>query len=508
MAEPDLSLPAPRPRGAWIWTLAAALAILACCFVPVFNGDLWFHLAAGRWMLEHEAVPAADSWSFTAAGRPWHDHEWLAQLILEAWTEGFGLGSLVVWKCLLLLATFLLLLRLLRRLGGSSGASFLALLFALRMAMVFFEIRPHLWSLLGTVLVLQLVLLREGPRWLLPVVFALWANLHGGVVLGLLLLWTLLAVQAVTVPREDRWPPAVTALLCLGATLLNPYGIGALTYPLRLLSAHTASRELLTEWLSPFDPRGPRAPLFSWGLVALVAAAVVLLRSLAWREHRRETWSALAAAALTAAMAVTSRRFIPLFAIAASLALAPAGAIWLRHMAGSRWLARVPRWLPRAGAPAAALLAGLLLLHPWRLPASPFLTTTRSDELPVEALDFATATDLHGRLFAFYPWGGYVDWRTAGRLQVFVDGRADTVFDDATVRAYGRVQHLDPGWQQILDSSGARWLLWPLGAPDRGALVQQLIASDQWLRVHQDPVAVLLMRREVAPPRPLNPPAR
>ncbi len=502
-----------RFRWAWIWTLAAALAILACSFVPVFNGDLWFHLAAGRWMLEHEAVPAVDSWSFTAAGRPWHDHEWLAQLLLEGWAEGFGLGSLMIWKWLLLLATFLLLLRLLQRLGGSYAAAFLALLFALRMAQVFFEIRPHLWSLLFTVLVLQLVLLREGPRWLLPLLFALWANLHGGVVFGLLLLCTLLAVEAAAEWPQSRWQglrrPAATALLCLGATLLNPYGPGVLTYPLRLAPARSATRELLTEWLSPFDPRGLRAPLFSWGILVLVAAAVLLVRGASWRERRRESWSALAVAALTLAMAVASRRFIPLFAIALSLVVALAAAPLtplIGRLASSRRMERAPRWLGpplRAAPPVAALVAGVLLLRPWQLPADPFLATTLSGLLPVAALDLATGSGLRGGIFAFYPWGGYVDWRTDGQLPVFVDGRADTVFDDSTVRAYARVQHLEPGWEHVIEDSGARLVLWPRLAADQGTVVRQLTMTGRWLRLHEDPVAVLLVRRGAPLPQHL-----
>jgi hypothetical protein len=570
------------PWVAWVWYAAAALAVLGSSFAVVFNGDLWFHLAAGRWIVQHGAAPVVDGWSYTAAGRPWLDHEWLAQAIFQGWAQAFGLESLIVWKLLLLAATFLLLFRVLRRLGAGFGASFVILLFTLRVAMVFFEIRPHLWSLLFTVVVLQAALLREGPRWLLPAVFALWANLHGGVVFGLALLWALLAVQAL-LPDADRerqvpwWRRtgrlAATALACLAAALLNPYGTAALTYPFRLVSASAASRELLTEWRSPFAAGGLGAPLFPWAIGAAAAAALLLLATSAWRARRRESAGALAATALTLAMAIASRRFIPLFAIAASLVLALASDPLARWLAGARGRGPLLSWWPRTGsdprpaqaaaalpagsegsegagggallapaaaasrrsarvaasapltsfAPLAALAArapvaslapvaamaaaGLLLVLPHRPPPAPFRATTMSYFLPVDTLDFVAANRLSGKVFAFYPWGGYVDWRTAGDLQVFVDSRADTLFDDATERAYSLVQNQEPGWEDVLEDSGAQWVLWPRRGADGGALVRRLSLSGRWLRVHQDAVSVLLARREMRLPAPLVPPA-
>ena len=60
--------------------LGAALAASAF-FLPVINPDLFWHLSAGRFMFDHGAVPRADFLSWTMAGRPWFDFEWLAQLI-------------------------------------------------------------------------------------------------------------------------------------------------------------------------------------------------------------------------------------------------------------------------------------------------------------------------------------------------------------------------------------------------------------------------------------------
>src|SRR5688572_25061348 len=83
---PRSSMPPTSPATAWIWYLAMGIAALALGgFTVMLNSDLWFHLAAGRLILETRAVPRVDSWSFTAEGQPWHNHEWLSDVIFQAW---------------------------------------------------------------------------------------------------------------------------------------------------------------------------------------------------------------------------------------------------------------------------------------------------------------------------------------------------------------------------------------------------------------------------------------
>ncbi len=167
----------------------------------MLNSDLWFHLAAGRDIAEHGAVPKVDSWSFTAAGRPWHNHEWLSGLVFWKWSELFGLESLIVWQWTVLGVTSVLLFDLLRRWCGPALA-FSCLLVALVVGSPFFDIRPHLWSLLGVALVLRLTLAPSRATWPLPVAVLSWANLHGGVVFGLM------ALAVVTVARQFDSAPS------------------------------------------------------------------------------------------------------------------------------------------------------------------------------------------------------------------------------------------------------------------------------------------------------------
>src|ERR1700752_1758187 len=77
--------------------VAAALALLS--FVHLWDPDVWWHLATGRFIVEHHGLPHTDPFSFTMAGAPWRAVDWLAELILYgAWRLAgvWGLGLLTV----------------------------------------------------------------------------------------------------------------------------------------------------------------------------------------------------------------------------------------------------------------------------------------------------------------------------------------------------------------------------------------------------------------------------
>ena len=521
-----LSPPAsPPPRwenaaGGALWYLAAALAVVARSFTVALNTDVWFHLAAGRLIWEQRGVPAVDSWSYTAAGHRWINHEWLSDLVLYGWSRAFGLDALMAWQWLLLLAAFLLLFRLLVRLGSSHLAGFLILALTLQVAAPFFDLRPQLWSLLCFVLLVQLALIREGPLWLLPVVFLFWANLHAGVVFGLGALAVIVAIVAIVAigatgataeigaRRRRLRRLGLTALACLGAVLINPFGVEILTYPLRLLSASAASRELISEWRPPFAAGGIHAALYPWAIAAFAAAALVVLLSRPAPERGELSWGALALGALTLAMSLESRRFVPLFALASSLTLALAVGEVLRRRrsgvprtAGPR--AAGPRRLALAGIPLLAVLIGAAALWPeLRLP-HPFRRTTMSFAQPIDTMNFVEANRLGGKVFAYWFFSGYVDFRTGGRLRVFIDPRSETLFSEATEVAYSRVQFMQDDWQRTLEELGPQWVLWSRHGWDQGRLPRELMASGRWRRVHQDAWSVLLARTGQPLPEPL-----
>jgi hypothetical protein len=465
--------------------------------------DLWWHLASGQLLAARGPFGLTDPWSFTRPGAPWLHHEWLADLGYHLWVRAFGLTSLVYWKWAMLVVTFLLLLQLLRRLVGAPVSCALALFFAAVVSCSSASVRPQLYTDLGYVVVLSSTLGRRPPRWL-PLVFLVWANLHGGVVFGLMALAVVLVAHelAPVEDRESRRFRAALALGCAAVCLLNPNGRAAITYPFRYALSESLFRKGIQEWLPPFSPGFPTSPLVAPAIGVAVAAAIVLGVTGVKREERAFVGAGLVLTSLTLAMTLSSRRFTSYFAISASLLVAPALS---QVLGGLRH--HLPDALRRRGElalAATALVAGLLRLWPYPHTGAAFAPLTEADTFPVEVCNFIDANALSGNVFADYAWGGYLDLRTNGRMKVFIDSRADTVFDEETYRRYRRAVAVEAGWEDVLNDPAIQFAL--LRRDSRLAIA--LNGHPQWRRISEDLVSLFFVR--VGPfartlPDPLRP---
>jgi hypothetical protein len=475
----------------------------------MLNSDLWFHLAAGRLILESGAIPRTDSWSFTAAGQPWHNHEWLSDVIFQVWAQAAGVDALVYWQWALIIATFLLLFRVLAQLSGSFPWSFLLTALAVTAAAPFLDTRPHLYSFLFFAVLLHQTLLRRIPSIALPLLFVLWINLHGGAVFGLMVL-TLGLASAALFPAPDEVPdrPKRRAHLlklgglwaaCILACFINPFGPDALIYPFKLaLAADSPTRTTLTEWLPPFVPGGIQSPLYPLAIGLFAVGGLALLGAL--RERQRIAWLSLALGALTLAMSLQSRRFIPLFAISHALVLALAGARLLQWPPLRRLAARRSLQIAMA---VLALTAGIVQLAPHPLTPRAFPILSRMEGMPVDVLNFAEVNRIEGRIFSYFLWAGYVDYRTTGRLRVYIDPRSETVFDPQTQARYFRVHSMQPGWESVIETSGAEYVLWPFDQGQWRTFIVTLVSSGRWRFLYGDSLSVLLVRSDIRPPQPL-----
>lgn len=507
MIRPGSGLTSPVPQPAEprlsraLWLAAAVVTFLSFGFTTMKGSDLWWHLASGRWIAQHHSLNFKDPWSFTAQGQAWISHEWLSDVVFHAWSRWLGVESLVFWKWGVLVAAFTLLFSTLRKLSGSSPAAYLAALVAIAVGAPFFDMRPQLYSLLGFAALLRLVLLPSRRRWLLPVIFFLWVNLHGGFFFGLLVLTTLFAVTRLLGDADKNDLPVWLA--CLVVCLFNPNGPDAYVFSLHYAVNAKSPYLHVGEWKPLWAEGGIRDALY-FPAVAVFATAIGL--GFWARLHRRSPrsfYGGLAVALLTLAMSLRSRRFISLFGMGQSVVLAAVlgrGLERLRDLMAPRLARRTA--LVQLALPALVLVAAVARLWPYPLSSRAFLYLTSEDSFPVEAVNVAQANHLGGKVFAFYEWGGYLDLRTDGQLQVFIDGRADTVFDDQIYRRYTRVLGLAPGWEKIVDDSGADYVLWPRAQHKQ---IEGLRQTGAWRILYADHIATLLVRSDADVPAPLQP---
>lgn len=298
----------------WAPLSLGALALLGLiaftlAFVPLRSShDEWWHLKTGKW-IDEQGLPENEIFTYTAEEYPWHNHEWLAQWGLwriyragEAGSLG-GVRAVILFKTLFFAATLLGFALFLGRRTGLPGLAVLAV--AVMAALSRRTIYPRPPFITYGLLVLTLCLFiawrdrKLRTRWLLslPPLFALWTNLHGGWLAGLVLGgafwleagadWALAAWRSepIAAPRRRFLEATGLGVVCGLATLVNPYG-----YHLYALSGRVLSDERLTGIINEMLPP-------HWRFVWAVDGALVLLLFGALRPTSARTLAATSALA-------------------------------------------------------------------------------------------------------------------------------------------------------------------------------------------------------------------
>jgi hypothetical protein len=466
------------------------------------DGDLGRHLAVGKYILTTRLIPIQDLFSHTMAGEPLTPHEWLAQLVFAMAYSVGELDGVVVFCALLIAAIFTILFRQCYQRSGMLLVGMFFTILAATASSLHWLPRPHLFTLLLlTLWVGELEGLRQGIHhrwWALPLIMLIWANAHGAFIAGFVV-WGIYLVGSL----EELWAGKrsirgeagsnknlllilYAGLLSFGASLINPVGLGLWKTSLDFLKngylvGHTV------EYLPPNFQH-----VSTWPFLVMILLSILLF---GLSKSRRSLVSILMVAAWTA-MGLVSARNIPLYAIVTAPILASAFASLVRE---SRMLQGVVAFDDRISVVETRLHAGLwpllivgvlILAYYSRFGLESLGARNRfsPEVFPVQAIDWMKAEQVSGPGFNYFPWGGYILYRTWPDQRVFIDGQTDFYGEDLT-RQYETVLTQNTGWRQVLADYRVRWVLMPVNAD----LVKALKSEDGWRIRYQDPIAVVLV---------------
>lgn len=454
------------------------------------DGDTGRHLALGRTMLASGQIPRADIFSHTMSGQPLAPHEWLAQVIFALAERLLGLSGVTLVTALVLAAAFLLVYGEARRRSGLPLLALLVTLLGLGAASLHFLARPHIFTILFTAVWLVLLeRMRDGrplsPLWL-GLVMLVWANTHGAFIAAFVSGAAYLAESLWTDARRQpaRLSPLSRALLAggglaLASSLLNPVGLGVWKTAFDFLS----SRYLVGHTQEYLPPNFQQAAFYPF--LMMIGLSVWLAGG------QRSNWPVSQRLLLAGwtVMGLFSARNIPLYAVVAVPILSQALAGEVR---GRRWekleavIAAVEAqlrgrvWLP--------LSIALLILAVVFVPAVRDASRFDPQVFPVEAAGWIEQHPQSGRMFNYFPWGGYLLYRLYPHYRVFIDGQTD-FYGEALTREYETVITLSPGWEDVLRRYGVEWAIIPAGEPLGGAL-----KARGWQELYADSTAVILRR--------------
>jgi hypothetical protein len=462
---------------------------------PLLNsdGDLARHLRHGRYMLEHGGLIRADPFSFTRPGAPFVGFEYGSQLLYALAERVGGLPAVAVLAGLLIGLTYALLTRFLLKRGVDPLLACLTVALAIALGAGHWTARPHLFSFVAVVILLDMLEgRRRRPVLACAALFVIWANLHGGFVYG----WVLIGLYLVGSLGELLWSDdkepwrervryyRTMLVTAMTVTVLNPYGlelhrhlIGFFGKP--FLMDNTA------EFVSP-DFHEPGAKVFL-GILLFIFGSLTLRR-------RRPTLPRLMVMGIGAAFALISVRNIPLFGLTALPIFAlHMDEVWRRLPDPGGVRGRFETTATRTSSLPWALPIAVLLC--WvaaaggRIGSLPLIWDRFDGTVfPVAAVAKARAEHLGGRLFSDFVWGGYVEYAWPEQ-KIFIDGGTD-FFGEDVFREYASIKGLTPGWRDLLARRDISLML----LRRESTLAHEIARDGRWGLWYCDSLAVLLRR--------------
>lgn len=481
-------LSSPLPRAArgrlaerLIWTLLLSSSVVYFFLTNEADNDLWGHVFFGRTILATRMIPRVDTLAYTTAGRPWVDHEWLSQVVMGVLYGSIGPAGLVIAKFAVAASAFALVLARLCRRATEPTIRGITGLFAIAAMARGFGIRPQVLTYLLVALLLLLLddyqRGRRGVLWCLPAVFLLWANLHGGFVLGLSILGLFACADLLGQNRSPR--PWFVLLASAAVTALNPYGPRLLLYVWNELGrAHPIS-----EW---------QRATFGAEHLAFFGMLVLFLASLPFaRDWRRHGWEVLLTLGI-GLLAVRHQRHTPVFALCVAAPLASQlenARQWVAQRSAVSFSSASRRLLGAAVIALAVTQLWLTAMHYRHYGAQIFFNPM---EYPVVAVRAMQQSGARGNIAVPLDWGEYVLWFLAPQVKVSLDGRFATVFPERVVEDNFNFFLGARGWRRLLEDYPTQAALLPAGSP---CPVRSLPG---WRLVYRDRQAELYVKADSA----------
>jgi len=450
--------------------------------------DLLWHIKVGQWILDHHELPYTDIYSFTRLGQPWISTSWLSQVLFALVHAPWGWAGPVVLTAVAIALSAAIFVYWLNRLGAHlevPRAAFLAVL-AFGASAPHLLARPHMLALPVMVawggMLISAADRKSSPSWLWLPLMALWANLHGGFVLGLALIgpmalevvWSVEAKQRIGLFL--RW--VLFGIGALVASCATPYGwrtwLGA-TSILNLGKAFTVIDEWKASNFTSFS-------VFEGALLGLIAMGFYLRPVLSPPR--------ILLVLLLTWMALTHVRSVDSFAFLVPLVLAkPFGELsrQARQVEPDAANGTSKAWPAHYVIALAALIIVTVAWTSTAIYTSHHRFTFAKDLVPIAAVDRLEQRKAQ-RIFNEYNFGGYLISRN---IPVFIDGRAEFYGETFVMDFVDAVwiRKLD-NLTRLLDEYQIDATLLAANAP----AAQVLDHIKGWKRLYADDIAVVHVR--------------
>jgi hypothetical protein len=427
----------------WVF-LAVSLPVLATLIASLATVDLTYLIRAGDGILDTGVIPSVDTWTFTAAGLPWVDQQWGAEVIFAAVFRLGGWTGLVLLRAVLVAIIFGCVYSICRRRGLPVRNAALLTLITFAVTAVALGLRAQTFGMAFFAVTLLLVTERRAhPRllWAIPPLVLVWANVHGSFFLAPLVLglaWLEDINDHVERPHRTLLVAVVSAL----AACVTPFGPSVWIYAAGLTTNSNVTNDI-AEWQATSIRTVPGLIFFA----SVFGVAIVIAR-----RGRATPWPTLAWLAVFFLIGVYAARGVAWWPLAAVVAVAGLLADPAREP--ERPEPATPVLFRRLNAAIVVLfvVVGIVLLPIWR-PIDPRQDAPKGVLLyapPGITAALRTMARPGDRLFNPQEWGSWFEF-TLPDLPVAMDSRIE--FYPADVwQDYSGVLAGSDGWEQRIAS--------------------------------------------------------
>jgi len=433
-------------------------------FIPLSHTDLWGHLTYGRLIVEN-GLPDTEPLMPLSVGINFVDTAWLSQVIgFFAYDLGGPLALKAIYSFLILSVAAMLAFKVLNRTHNLLAACLTIAAFYWVNYQQLLIIRPQLGGLVCFCVLLMMatsVQWKSYFTWMTPLLFAVWANLHGSFPVGIVVLGAFLVGHAIDLRRRTKSWKAVFAderikrlfmaiELATVAVLANPYGIGL--YAEVFAISGNPNFQNLIEWdpLTIRMKQGQAAAVIGLALIALYRVT-----------PRRITASELLTLVGLGMGMLWYSRMIIWWAPVAAYYLGLHFAAWRRQIRGwpqvsegrgANFIAALGLiWIFLAISPAASVVKKGKPADAESLQTA--LKKVASTATPIDIAAYLKENPPQGQVFNTYEWGDYLLWAGPKNLQVFVASHAHLIPEEVWTD-YMEIQSGSSNWSSKLDRYG------------------------------------------------------
>ncbi|HWY61897.1 MAG TPA: hypothetical protein VNW15_08365 [Rhizomicrobium sp.] len=440
-----------QKSGIYIFLISSACAYyLLNAQLLLGHYDLGWHLAAGDLIRHQGHIPVQDPWSFTSAGRQWFNLSWLWDVFASALFQYANFRGLLLFVVACGAAIVGCLTSICLRSGASAIAVCISVLSACLLypaftafPNIYLAASPNISTMLFSVVFYGECLKRTKRVFLLPAIMLLWANLHGGFLIGFFIVGIFCGVALLRRDWANFRIYGFVAAGCFIATFINP--LGWHIYEGATSTLGNFVQAYITEWWPYY--RNITLPGSIPGILYILIFVALELRYRGFcpLEARLLSW-------LFLFLGLYQFRYMSFFFIFSTVPLA----LHLDRLLPKRLNnLEAERSLLFAGIVAACALPFAYMQIDPALGLPPMLS--EQDVLYLET------HYPHARLLNHWNYGGIFIFRTRGAIPVFVDGRASTAYPDALLRDYfklGQSEVNETAWDAVLEKYQIDTVLW------------------------------------------------